>query len=272
MVPLEKPMVDIHHHLLHGLDDGPADLTTSIAMARIAVEDGLTHVIATPHASNRYTFDPALIAERLAELRAALVAEGIPLTLATGCDFHLSYDNIQDAEAHPHKYTLNGSDYLLVELPDHGLPPNLSETYYELRLAGMVPILTHPERNPTLQNDPKRMVQWLREGLLVQVTAGSVLGHMGSRAQKMAMMLLENRWVHFLATDAHNTNRRPPRMREAQEFVAKKYGEEYARRLCVTNPMAAFAGQPWPEQEPARQLFNEDDHFARPWWKRLFGR
>ncbi len=155
-------------------------------MARMAVEEGITHVVATPHASSRYDFDPALIAERLALLRGALAERGIPLQLGTGCDFHMSYENIRDALAHPRKYTLNASAYLLVELPDLAISPHVGEMFYQLRLAGMVPILTHPERNPRLQADGERLKDWLRHDLLVQVTAGSVLGQMGKAAERMA--------------------------------------------------------------------------------------
>jgi protein-tyrosine phosphatase len=263
-------MVDLHHHLLPGLDDGARDLATSIEMARIAADDGITHVVATPHASGKYTFEPELIAERAAQLRAALTDQGIPLTIATGCDFHISYDNVQDAVAYPRKYTLNHTEYLLIELPDHGLPPHLSETFYELRLAGMIPILTHPERNPTLQMDSTRLARWMRDGMLVQITTSSILGKMGSKAQKMAHQLLADRWVHFLATDAHNTSARPPRMSEAHNLVARRYGADYAQLLCTTNPHAVFTGQPLPEQEEPLHLFDADDRLGQPWWKQLF--
>jgi protein-tyrosine phosphatase len=262
-------MVDLHLHLLPGIDDGSPTLDISIAMARMAASDGITHSIATPHASHRYSFDPAVNLERLNELREALAQEAIPLNLATGCDFHISYDNVQDAIEHPKKYTLNGTDYLLIELPDHGLSPNLTETFYELRLAGMIPILTHPERNPTLQKDPSRLADWLRDGMLLQVTTSSVLGNMGKSAQRLAHQLLRDRWVHFLATDAHNIERRPPLMREAMEFVAEKYGEAYAYSLCVANPLAVFEGRALPSQPEALRLYDEDDRIGLPWWKRL---
>jgi protein-tyrosine phosphatase len=263
-------MVDIHHHLLPGLDDGAPDLETSLAMARIAVADGITHVVATPHANGQYKFSPAVVAERLAELRAALAAEGIALTVSTGCDFHLSYDNVQDATAHPTRYTLNGSNYLLIELPDHGLPPGLSKIYYDLRVAGMIPILTHPERNLTLQGDTRRLGNWMRHDMLLQVTAGSVLGHMGKKAETMAHKLLADRWVHFVATDAHNADRRPPKMAEAHALIASKYGQAYADRICVNNPRAVVEGRHLPDQDEPRGLFDERAAYAMPWWRRLF--
>jgi protein-tyrosine phosphatase len=264
-------MVDLHHHLLPGIDDGSPDLSTSVAMARMAADDGITHVVCTPHASDHWSFSPAAVAEHLAELRAALETERIALTLGSGCDFHLSYDNIEEAFTHPTKYTINGSRYLLVELPDIILRAGLGETFHNLRVSGMTAILTHPERNPTLQKDLDRLASWLRDGLLIQVTASSVLGKMGKEAEKMAHRLLENRWVHFLATDAHNINTRPPQMRAACDLVAKKYGEAYANALCTINPQAVFAGQPLPPLEPARNLFEEeDDEDPRPpLWKRI---
>src|SRR5271167_3314893 len=128
-------MIDIHHHLLPGLDDGATDMDTSVAMARLAVDDGITHVVCTPHANDLYAFDPAANAERLASLRTRLAAEEIPLTLGLGCDLHLSYENIQTARTDPARFSINGRSYLLVELPDYGLSPNLTETFYELQLS-----------------------------------------------------------------------------------------------------------------------------------------
>ena len=261
-------MVDLHHHLLPGLDDGPADLETSLAMARMAAADGLTHVICTPHASSRYAFSPELVAEKLSILRAALAAESIPLTLASGCDFHLGYDNIKDAIAHPRKYSLNATDYLLIELPDHGLSTSLEEIFYQLRLAGLTLILTHPERNPTLQRDHARLAAWLREGMLVQITTSSLLGNMGKTAEKMSHTLLANRLVHFLATDAHNLTSRQPRMAEARDIVAKQYGESYANRLCTENPTAVFNGQPLPEQD--EPIYDDTEDATAPLWKKIF--
>ena len=261
-------MVDIHHHLLPGLDDGATDFEASLAMARMAAEDGITHVVATPHANHRYPFDRERNEEMIAELRATLAREGVAMTLGTGCDFHLSYDNIRDARQNPHRYTINGLNYLLIELPDHAIPPQLDESFYELRVAGMTLILTHPERNPTLQRNADRLKHWVEQGMLVQVTTSSVVGQMGSTAEKMAHKLLSDRWVHFLATDAHNVTRRPPKMRAAHDAVAAKYGTEYAKAICVDNPLAVFEGRALPPQEPPRNLFEEE----RPsLLKRLFG-
>jgi protein-tyrosine phosphatase len=262
-------MIDIHHHLLPGLDDGAVDIETSVEMARLAVQDGITHVVCTPHANDQYDFDPAVNRQKIAALRERLQAERISLTLGLGCDFHLSYDNIQGALKDPARYSINGLGYLLVELPDYGLARGLTETFYELRLAKSTPILTHPERNQTLQADSKRMMRWLRGGLLVQVTADSVIGKMGRKAEQMAHQLLANRWVHFLATDAHSTRSRPPRMQEAHTLVANKYGQSYADLLCLENPRAVLEGAPLPPQEEPLHLY-EDMEAKSSWWSRLW--
>ncbi len=263
-------MIDIHHHLLWGLDDGSKSIENSVAMARIAVEDGITHVVCTPHANGQYPYDPQVVTEKIAALQTMLDQQGIGLKLGRGCDFHLSYDNIQEAKADPKRFSVNGLGYLLVELPDYAISQGLTETFYQLQLAGLTPILTHPERNATLQADRQRMVDWMRGGLLVQVTAGSVLGHMGKQAQKMAHHLLADRWVHFLATDAHNVTSRPPRMRDAHDLVAQKYGPEYAHALCVGNPLSVFQGKLMMPQPEPQHLY--EDLEEKSWWRKLFGR
>ena len=218
-------MIDIHHHLLSGLDDGATSLDISLQMGH---RSQWRRVCACASALRMRTGSMSTITGWLTasllsrELQWRLDEEKIPLTLGRGCDFHMSYDNIQEAKADPEKYSVNGLGYLLVELPDYGISHNMTEAFYQLQLAGLTPILTHPERNATLQGDEPRMQDWLRGGVLVQVTAGSVTGKMGKTAQKMAHRLLEKRWVHFLATDAHNTIGWPPLMREAFELVVEK--------------------------------------------------
>ena len=263
-------MVDIHHHLLFGLDDGADSIETSVAMARLAAEEGITHIACTPHANGHFEFDPEVNAAKTHALRERLEYADIPIALGSGCDFHLAFDNVRRARSDPARFSINGLGYLLVEIPDYGLPPGLTETFYELQLAGLTPILTHPERNPTLQHEPARMVDWLRGGVLVQVTADSLTGHKGRPAQRMAHELLEKRWVHFLATDAHNTTTRPPRMKDAREIVEKKYGASYAASLCETNPRAVFLGQAFDVEEEPRGLFAEVKEPS--WWQRVSAR
>lgn len=263
-------MIDIHHHLLWDQDDGSTSLALSLEMAQMAAEDGITHIACTPHANSYYDYDPLSVTAKIEELQQLLRQRNIPVTLGRGCDFHTSYDNIQLAHNDPTRFSLNSGGYLLVEIPDHALPPTLNEVFYQMQLDGVTPILTHPERNLTLQKDLPRLKEWLRSGVLVQVTAGSVTGRMGKTAQRMAHELLSKRWVHFLATDAHNVTSRPPRMREAMELVAEKYGSDYAHLLCVSNPLAAFMNKPMQPQLEPIDLY--EDQAPRSWWRRLLGR
>jgi protein-tyrosine phosphatase len=263
-------MIDIHHHLLWDQDDGSTSLELSLEMAQMAANDGITHVACTPHANGYYEYSPEMISGKIAELQNLLQQNKIPITLGRGCDFHTSYDNIQRAHNEPTRFSLNGGGYLLVEIPDHALPPTLNEVFYQMQIDGLIPILTHPERNLTLQKDMSRIKDWLRSGVLVQVTAGSVLGKMGKTAQRIAHDLLSKKWVHFLATDAHNVTSRPPKMREAMELVAEKYGSDYAHLLCVSNPLAAFMNKPMQPQPEMLELYEEED--SRSWWQRLLKR
>ena len=241
-------MIDIHHHLLFGLDDGPAEIETSLAMIDMAVSDGITHIVCTPHANARWSFNPELNRQRLDELNRRMKSR---VTLGLGCDLHLSFDNIEDALKNRGRYTINGKQYLLVEFAELIIPTNINDSFYEMMVAGIQPIITHPERNFAIQKHPERMKDWLRGGCLVQVTASSLTGRFGKTAQAMAMQFLEKDWVHFLATDAHNVESRPPKLRESYEIVAKRFGKETAERLCVENPRAAFNGADLaPQPEP----------------------
>lgn len=268
-------MVDLHHHLLFGVDDGSRSLEQSVAMVQMAMEDGITRIVATPHADDTWTYDRARNQNILQQIREALPAQvASRVTLGLGCDFHVTLENTAKAALHPKLYTINESEYLLIELPDVGIPARLDEVLYRLRLAGMTPILTHPERNATLQRSPDRLKNWIRSGLLLQVTAGSLTGHFGPTAETMAWELLRSNWVHFLATDAHNLDRRPPHMSSARTLLAQRLGDATAERLCVTNPTAVFDGLPLPLQPGPVGIFDQqgDEHEDLPWWRRLLRR
>ena len=265
-------MVDIHHHLLPGIDDGSKSIEQSVAMVQMAMEDGITHIVATPHANDRYRYDRERNEALLQEFRNALPGQvAAAMTLSLGCDFHLNFENTEDARLHNRRYTINETEYLLIELPDVGISNRIDEILYHLRIAGMTPILTHPERNATLQRTPAKLREWVENGLLVQVTAGSVTGNFGPTAEALAWSLLKANSVHVLATDAHDLERRPPLMSAARRLVAERLGTETATRLCVTNPMAVFEGKPLPEQ-PMQDLEAGEPEEQPGFWKRIFAR
>src|SRR5579875_2740649 len=262
-------MIDIHHHLIFGVDDGAADLETSVRMVEMAANDGITHIACTPHAIGRFPYQFEVNEERRAMIQERI---GGRVTLGGGCDFHLTFDNIEDALRNPKKYTINGRNYLLVEFDDFYIPPNIRDTFYELTLAGARPIITHPERNLLLQKEPERMQEWLEDGCLVQITCDSLTGRFGRTAQSMSYRLLDRGWVHFLATDAHNTESRPPVMSEARRLVTERYGADVAEQLCVSNPQAAFEGRPIPgAAAPFQGPVEESEPRKRGFFSRLFG-
>jgi protein-tyrosine phosphatase len=250
-------MVDLHCHILPALDDGAKTVEDSLAMAEDAIADGITHVVATPHASPDFAFDFRRVRVALEDLRSRLAGR---LNLASGCDFHLSHENLMALRLDPKPYCINQKDYLLVEFNEFSIPPSLDHTLHELRLAEIRPIVTHPERNGILRTHPERLRKWVQLGCYVQVTAGSLSGVFGESAKQIAWSWLAEGLVHFVSSDAHNTTRRPLKLKFAFDEVAARVGEERAKFLLVQNPLAAFEGQPLPyvpeiapEREPRKR-------------------
>jgi protein-tyrosine phosphatase len=236
-------VIDIHSHILAEVDDGAKSWEISQEMCRMAVADGIEHMVATPHANDRYKYDREFLLKQLNELRA--ITTGKP-RLSLGCDFHLSYENVQDALVCPDRYCIEGGRYLLVELSNYSIPAQVEEYFTKLGDKEMRPIITHPERNPILQQNPQRVLKWVEMGCAVQVTASAITGFWGERAWRIASWLLERDAVHFLATDAHDAKHRVPVLSAARKEVAEICGADVAKVLVEDNPRAVISGQPLP--------------------------
>ena len=250
-------MVDVHCHILPGLDDGPSTMEESLAMAEMAVADGITRVVATPHASERYLFEFEHACQLRDELQAKL---GERLKLATGCDFHLNPENLSALRKDASRYCINQHNYLLVEFNEVSIPPAMDQTLHEIQLFGVRPIVTHPERNAILRAHPGRLRSWVRRGCFSQVTGGSLTGAFGPVAQKNSLEWIREGLIHFVASDAHNTKRRPLRLQSAYDVIVDQFGQEKARALFQENPLAAFEGRELPhvpeveeEKQPQRR-------------------
>ena len=255
-------MVDIHSHILWGLDDGAETLADSLEMVSMAAAAGTTDIVATPHANRDYRFDVSEVEARVQELQQA--ANGQP-RIHYGCDFHLSQENIEDALRDPKKYTINHGRYLMVEFADTVIPPGMPNTFESLRACGMQPVITHPERNPVLQRAPQRLEEFFEQGCLVQVTSQSLLGLFGRQAERWGWEWIERGLVHFVASDAHESSRRTPVLKEAYEAVATRMGPMRAEQVFVLNPAAAVASAPLPFRR-----FVEAAAPAKKWY-RFFG-
>jgi len=233
-------LIDIHCHILPEVDDGPKDWETAARMCRVAAEDGITHIVATPHANDRYAYDRSALRAKLTRLQS-MSGEWPMLTL--GCDFHFSYENVTAALRDPNSFTIGNTQYLLVEFSDFALSPAVGDALVRLGGMGLVPIITHPERNLLLQQDPKAILRLLEKGCLVQVTASALTGRWGESALKTAHWLLEHEAVHVLASDAHDAERRPPQLSAGRAAAARICGPDVARALVDDNPRAIISGE-----------------------------
>ena len=240
-------MIDIHCHPLPATDDGPKTLEVAVEMCRMAAADGVTHLVATPHCNYEYPFQPEENQAKLARLQAEV---GDVPNLLLGCDFHLSYDNLRHLIENRTQFTINLSSYVLVEFDDHFVPEQMDHVFFELQVAGLTPIVTHPERNAVCRRKLEVLYNWVTRSCLVQVTAQSYTGGFGRAAQRFAEQLLERNLIHFFASDAHDTQYRPPVLSPCYQKVVAARGKALADLLLKRNPEAVVNGLPLPTGPP----------------------
>lgn len=238
-------MIDLHCHILPGLDDGPKTLEESIAMCRMAFEDGCRAMVATPHQRRGrwWNSDRAAIAAIAKDLQAGL---GTQMRILVGGEVHVDSELLAEVEKLPEGgiFTLAGSRYLLIELDDRGRAGEAISLVHELTVAGWIPVVAHPEFIPWLAGDLELTARLVALGARMQVTAMSVTGDFGKGPQADTHALLDAGLAHFVASDCHGTQRRPPGLRRAYQMIASRWGADVAKRLVSDNPRAVVQNRP----------------------------
>lgn len=232
-------MIDLHNHILPGIDDGPATLSESLALAEIAVADGIHHIVVTPHIHpGRYENQIATIQPVLDNFKQALAKADIPLTLSMGAELRISAEMISMIPSGkiPFIGHWQTKKVLLLELPHSHIPPGTDKLINWLQSQNIQPMIAHPERNKEIINNVDKVSPFVAQGCLLQVTAMSVAGRFGEAPQKIAETLLQRDWVTVLATDAHNRKHRPPVLSEGVAAAADIIGEESASSLVSSIP------------------------------------
>jgi protein-tyrosine phosphatase len=227
-------MIDIHHHCLPGVDDGPRAMSESVDLCRMSADEGIETIVATPHVlRGRWkNTSRTQLAAILDDLQAKV---GDTPRIILGSEYFFGHD-MDDMLRNGTILPLAGGRYVLVEFASNNVPPMVRDPLYRVQLEGYMPVIAHPERNIVFQSKPEFLASLIRIGVKTQVTTGSVTGEFGPEAQAAAVDWLKRGWVHVMATDAHNATRRPPRFRAARARVVDLVGEEIAQALFVDNP------------------------------------
>jgi protein-tyrosine phosphatase len=243
-------MIDVHAHILPALDDGAKSWEQSLRMARLAVEDGIRIMVATPHLFKRKLVDlkqvnsREIVLRQVDALRQKLSEEKIPLEIIPGCDFPLAFESLRlldDGQA----LTINDARrYLLLELPDTSLPPATEEICFQLQSKGITPIITHPERHMVIQEMPYKLKRLIDLGCLVQMTGNSLTGWFGRGVRKISRQLIKLGYIHLLATDTHDPKNRPPVLSLAVAELTRLVGDKRARAMVHDIPEKIINGEP----------------------------
>ncbi|ULL19408.1 tyrosine protein phosphatase [Paenibacillus sp. H1-7] len=246
-------MIDIHSHILPGVDDGAEDMEETVLMAQAAVEEGIHTLIATPHHANGKYDNPMEKVERsVREVNRVLEQQNIPLTILPGQEIRLYSDLPEDLHQQVAR-TLHSSRYILIEFPSREIPKQTDELFHELRVMGLVPVIAHPERNMEIAQDPMKLQRIIQQGALSQVTTHSLNGLFGKSIQKLSLDMCKQHLVHFVSSDAHNMSHRAFGLRQAYAFIGNTLGDQQVRYY---------------QANAARLIANEDISVLQPDWRK----
>lgn len=225
-------MLDLHCHILPGIDDGAEDLDASLAMAEKAISQGITHILCTPHHNNgRYVNPKEFVIYQVTKLQAELDKRKLPLTLFEGQEIRITGDLLEEIEQNRILFTDVANTYLLIEFPTMDVPAYTEQLFFDLRAKGHVPVIVHPERNAKFREDPNLLIPFLEMGCLAQLTAPSYVGIFGKSIQKTAKQMVEHRLVQMVASDAHGVHKRNFYLKEAFEAIEQDFGRDYVNQM-----------------------------------------
>jgi protein-tyrosine phosphatase len=244
-------VVDLHCHVLPGLDDGPRTLDGSLALARAAAEEGTRTLVATPHVNHRYPTSAAMIRDGVARVNRALREGDIPVEVALGAEIaHDTLPRLREEELHA--LTLGGGPNVLLEAPLGAVGPEFELAFDSLRERGFGVVIAHPERCPSFHRDPDRLGRLVGRGALCSITASAYQGVFGKQVRALAERLLADGLVHDVASDAHDATRRPPALRSALLAADGRLDGVVKIAAWVTEnaPAAILSGDPLPPAPP----------------------
>lgn len=245
-------MIDLHCHILPGVDDGAKHMTESIEMARVAVEQGITTIVATPHHLNeKYTNKRIEIIQLVDELNDRLKKENVPITILPGQETRI-HGELLESYQNGEVLTMNDKGkYVFIELPSANLPLYTEKLIYDIQLEGLIPVIVHPERNAELLQSPDKLYQLVKKGACTQLTAASLVGAFGKKIKKFSHDIIGANLAHFIASDAHNIKNRTFKMDEAFELIDKEFGKE-TRYVFMENAELLIDGQTIIKEIPER--------------------
>lgn len=233
-------MIDLHSHILPNIDDGAKDLEMAAAMVKIAQQDGIEQMVATPHLfRGEYVYDDLnIINKELEELRKSLTEKSIKVNILAGAEVHISHNLMDEIRKHRNSLVINNSSYMFVEFPTEHVFTGVKELFFELMSEGITPIIAHPERNSVFRRNPRLLYELIRMGGLAQANRGSFTGLYGRHAQETVFFFLKKNLLHFCATDCHDLHASAPRLLETARIIAEASGEKVALAMVRDNPKA----------------------------------
>ncbi len=236
-------MIDLHCHILAGIDDGAKNSGDTLTMLKSAVEEGITVITASPHHNPEYHNERPLILEKVKEAQKIIAENQLPIQILPGQEVRAYGDLIEDYQAGKLVTSADNTNYMLIEFPSNHVPGYANQLFYNMKLQGLQPILVHPERNTEIIEQPDKLYDFVNQGILTQITASSITGHFGKKIQKFSFQIMEHNLTHFIASDAHNITSRAFKMKAAFKLVENEYGLRAARNF-KHNAEEVIANQP----------------------------